>query len=137
MSQNRRADLLPERGNLYSHIMSNPFEAIDARLSSIEAILARLSVSLPKIIMPPLEDNIGVDEAAKILRISKQTVYTKTHLKIIPHFKRGKALIFSRKALEAFIICGRVNTRQEEINDAEKYTTTKLKEKLKRQVSEK
>jgi len=49
-----------------------------------------------------LEEFIGVVEAAKILGISKKTLYTLTSKKMVPHYKRGK-LYFRKTELLAWI----------------------------------
>lgn len=53
-------------------------------------------------------DFIGIDEACIILRLSKSSVYIKTHRRELPHYKQGKFLVFSRIELIEFLKKGRV-----------------------------
>jgi len=52
------------------------------------------------------DDIIDVKAAAKILGLSPQTVYGKTHRNEIPFFKRGKKLRFSKSALIEWLKAG-------------------------------
>ena len=61
---------------------------------SIEDFIAR-------IIEKADEDIIGIDEVAKILHVAKGTIYQYTHKHLIPFWKPGKQLIFSRAAIMA------------------------------------
>jgi len=108
--------------------MSNPFEAIEQRLSVIEVLLSKLATSFSN---PSHEssDIIDINEVAKMLHLSKDTVYTKTHKKIIPHTKQGKKLLFSRKRIEAFIAEGEVKTFNEEFRQAQRLITHKINKK--------
>lgn len=64
-------------------------------------------------------------EAAKYLRISKQTLYGYVFYNSIVNYKNGKRLYFRKADLDAWIEKGRRKT-QEEINDeAEKYIKRK------------
>ena len=94
-------------------------DAIEKRLSSIEVILSQLNAAISTNTFNEKEDIIGIDEVAKMLYLSKHTIYTKTHKNIIPHIKKGKKLLFSRKKIEAFIASGEINTISEEYRKAE------------------
>lgn len=48
-------------------------------------------------------DLICIDEAADLVGLSKQTLYTRTSQGTIPHHKRGKRLYFSRIELDKWI----------------------------------
>ena len=47
----------------------------------------------------PEQDYVQIDEAAQILGLSKQTLYTRTANKSIPFYKQGKRLYFRRSEL--------------------------------------
>lgn len=106
--------------------MENPFEEIQSRLTDIEKILSLITSSLPDFNREKEIDTIGAEEAAKILNITVKTVYSKTHKKTIPHSKRGKLLLFSRKKLAEYILDGNVPTIDKQISDAESYRVKKL-----------
>jgi len=63
-------------------------EAIDAKLDSIAAQNQKMSNSL-----------IGVDEAAKFLGISKGGIYSKVYRNLIPYYKSGGKLYFSKQEI--------------------------------------
>lgn len=98
----------------------NPFDAIEKRLSCIEQLLATLNIHLPKPEEQDVDAIIGVDEVAKMLHLSKHTVYTYTHKKIIPHWKVGKKLLFSRNRILAFISKCEVQLFHEELKSSER-----------------
>ena len=60
-----------------------------------------------------MNDLITVDEAAKLLRLKKSTIYNKCHRRIIPYYKRGNLVLFDPKELEAWLRGGRVPTNEE------------------------
>lgn len=105
------------RSNFSNHLMTNPFEAIDLRLQSIENALAYLVKMVQHPVNQPVEDSIGAMEAARILNIPLKSLYSKTHQKLIPHSKPGKRLLFSRRALQDYIAANAVKTIQEELNE--------------------
>ncbi len=53
---------------------------------------------------------LTIEEAAKLVGLAKTTLYEKTHLKVIPHYKRGRRLYFKRAELEIWISGGKVKT---------------------------
>lgn len=57
-------------------------------------------------------DNLTVDEVAKFLRVSRQTVYTMIRAGTIPHFKVGNKVRIKRADLDAM-----TNTQQEKPSD--------------------
>lgn len=63
-------------------------------------------------------DIIGIDEVAKLLQLSKASVYRLTHLHLIPFFKPGKYLIFSRAAIMAYISRRRFLSHEDMRNEA-------------------
>lgn len=63
---------------------------------------------------------IDVKQASIILNLARATVYEKTSLKLIPHYKKGKKLLFKRSELFEWIESGKIDTmadsRQRAIN---------------------
>lgn len=58
-------------------------------------------------------DILSIGEAASFLKLKVNTLYEKTSLKSIPHFKKGNKLYFHRTELEKWITEGKVKTRTE------------------------
>ena len=56
---------------------------------------------------------MGASELAKYLDWQVSTVYAKTHSKLIPHFKRGKKLLFKKSEIDKWLESGRVLTETE------------------------
>ena len=59
-------------------------------------------------------DNLTVDEVAKFLRVSRQTVYTMIRAGTIPHFKVGNKVRIKRADLDAM-----TNTQTQSIKGAD------------------
>lgn len=97
----------------------NPFTRIEERLDYIESILLRIEEQIPhKDSSKSSGDLMTVDEAAAFLNVSTATIYSKTHTREIPHFKRGKRLYFSREALAMWVREGYQRTQAEVETDA-------------------
>ena len=75
------------------------------RLDHIEIKLDRLCKQLE---LGKADDIIGIDRAAKLIGLSKSTIYSMTSKKKIPFIKRGdlNRLFFSKKALENWLLKG-------------------------------
>lgn len=52
-------------------------------------------------------DLLNLEEACELLGMAKQTVYTKTSKKLIPHCKKGGLLFFNKTELMDWIESGR------------------------------
>jgi excisionase family DNA binding protein len=102
-------------------------EVIEQRLTNIELQLSNINTYLKG--NNCQEDTIGINEVAKILHVSKDTIYTKTHKKLIPHKKQGKILLFSRKEILAHLDMGKVKTIHQEIHENENVLQLKLSRK--------
>lgn len=59
----------------------------------------------PMKVFVPMSDGklLTPDETAKILRVSKQTIYRWVHLGFIPHHKLGGSIRFSPKSIENWL----------------------------------
>lgn len=56
----------------------------------------------------PGDELLNVGQAARFLNIAETTVYEKTHLKKIPHYKKGKRILFRKAELLEWMETGRV-----------------------------
>jgi excisionase family DNA binding protein len=89
---------------------ANPFETIDARLSSIETMLAEIKSGYAKTDEAHQPEGfMTVQECADFLNLSTTTIYILVHKRKIPFFKPpgSKRLHFSREELTAYVKAGR------------------------------
>lgn len=102
--------------------MQNPFEAIEERLNTIEALLLNLNQQPKEQSEQPVkEELLTVQEAAKFLSLSVPTVYSKVSRGELPVMKRSKRLYFSSIELMDYLKQGRKKTIAETAQDAETY----------------
>ncbi len=108
--------------------MNNPFEVIEARLSSIENLILDLKHS-PLRVEPTEhpEQLLTIQQAAEFLSLSVPTLYSKVSKSELPVMKRGKRLYFSRTELMEYIKEGRKKSNAEIEVEAEAYLTDKKK----------
>jgi excisionase family DNA binding protein len=64
-------------------------------------------------------------EAADFLKLKVSTLYEKTSLKQVPHFKKGNKLYFYKSQLEQWIKEGKVKTYLEVESEASNYLLKK------------
>ena len=102
--------------------MNNPFEAIEARLSSIENLILDLKHK-PQRVEPTeqVEQFLTIQEAAEFLSLTVPTMYSKVSKSELPVMKRGKRLYFSRTELLNYIKDGRKKSNAEIEQEAEAY----------------
>ena len=106
--------------------MNNPFEVIEARLSSIESLILDLKHQ-------PTEANqtnateqlLTVQEAAEFLNLKVPTLYTKVSKGELPVMKRSKRLYFSSIQLMQYIKDGTKKSNAEIEAEAEAYMSNK------------
>ena len=108
--------------------MNNPFEVIEARLSSIENLILDLKHN-PLRVEPTEhpEQLLSIQQAAAFLSLSVPTLYSKVSKGELPVMKRGKRLYFSRTELMEYIKEGRKKSNAEIEAEAEAYLTDKKK----------
>ena len=107
--------------------MYNPFEGIEARLSSIENLILDLKHQ-PKQVNPIEQPDqlVPIQVAAEILHLKVPTVYSKHSKGELPGVcKRGKRLYFSRQALIEWIKEGQTKSNAEIEQEAEAYLSNK------------
>lgn len=107
--------------------MINPFEVIEARLSSIENLILDLKqpVKIEPIGQP--EQLLTVQEAAQFLNLTVPTIYSKVSKGELPYMKRGKRLYFSREELLQYLKEGRRKSNVEIAAEAEGYLSKNKK----------
>ena len=110
--------------------MSNPFEAIDARLRNIECLLLDLKHANNNTEhLPPSDELLTIKQAAELLKLAVPTVYGMVSRREIPHSKRGKRLYFSSQELKDWIKAGRKQTAGEISAEAVEFITNRKKQR--------
>ena len=75
-----------------------------------------------------LPDILDIKQAAAYLKLKVNTLYEKTSLKLVPHFKKGGKLLFVREELLKWVREGKVNTLSELQTQAVNYDIKKRKQ---------
>lgn len=108
--------------------MNNPFEVIDARLSNIETMLLNLKQEPNPITTTPQSDEIlRIEQASKLLNLSKSTIYGYVRKSEIPVSKKGKHLYFSKNDLLQWVKEGKRKSLAEISAQAELYVSSNRK----------
>jgi len=108
--------------------MNNPFEVIEARLSSIENLILDLKHQPTKV--EPTEQPeqlLTVQGAAEFLGLTVPTIYSKCSRYEIPFMKRSKRLYFSSTELMEYLKEGRIKSNAEIEAEAEAYLSNNKK----------
>src|SRR5690606_33856922 len=108
--------------NLKIFVMNNPFEVIEARLSSIENLILDLKHQPTKV--EPTEQPeklLTVQEAAQFLNLTVPTIYSKVSKGELPVMKRSKRLYFSSTELMEYLKEGRKKSNAEIEQEAKAY----------------
>lgn len=108
--------------------MNNPFEVIEARLSSIENLILDLKHQPTKV--EPTEQTerlLNIQEAAEFLSLTVPTMYSKVSKGELPVMKQGKRLYFSRTELMEYVKAGRKKSNAEIEAEAEAYLSNNKK----------
>lgn len=87
--------------------MSNPFEAIDARLSNIESLLLDLKHKPLEQVNSETETLLTVQSAAKFLSLSVPTIYGLISKGELPVMKRAKRCYFTKEDLISYLRDGK------------------------------
>lgn len=101
--------------------MYNPFEIIEARLSSIENLI--IDLKKPTKVEPTErpEQLLTVQEAAQFLNLKVPSIYSKVSKGELPVMKRSKRLYFSNTELMEYIKKGRKKSNAEIEQKVEAY----------------
>jgi excisionase family DNA binding protein len=106
--------------------MSNPFEVIEARLSSIENLILDLKHQPTKVEPTDQpEQLLTIQEAAEFLSLTVPTMYSKVSKGELPVMKRSKRLYFSRTELLEYLKDGRKKSNAEIEAEAKAYLKKK------------
>lgn len=79
-------------------------------LSDIAALVRFEIQAIPK--PEKVKAYLSIDEVCELVDLSKQTVYTMTHKKSIPHIKKGGKLLFNRLEIIAWLESAKQNVEQ-------------------------
>jgi excisionase family DNA binding protein len=102
--------------------MNNPFEVIEARLSSIENLILDLKHKPTKVEPTDQpEQLLTIQEAAEFLSLTVPTMYSKVSKGELPVMKRSKRLYFSRTELLEYLKDGRKKSNAEIEQEANSY----------------
>lgn len=96
--------------------MSNPFETIDSRLTSIESLLLDIKRQRADNTIGKKTDEdeiLTVRQASELLNLAIPTIYALTSNRTLPHSKRGKKLYFNKSELIAWVKSGKRKTVSE------------------------
>jgi len=107
--------------------IKNPFEALEARLDNIEALLINIKNEPKPQASQPDAEVLTVPEAAEFLRLSVQTVYGLISKGQLPVMKRSKRCYFSKAELIAYLKEGRRSTHSEIASNADQYLIKRKK----------
>ena len=108
--------------------MNNPFEVIEARLSSIENLILDLKHQPTKVETTyQSEKLLTIQEAAEFLNLTVPTIYSKVSKGELPVMKRSKRLYFSRTELLEYLKQGRKKSFTEIEQEAEAYLSNNKK----------
>lgn len=88
---------------------------------SIRELFAEQGTLLNSNNTPQYPARMDVTTAAQYLNISKQTLYSKTSLRLIKHIKKGKRLHFLREDLDAWLAEGKQQTVSELIAENDNF----------------
>ena len=107
--------------------MNNPFEVIEARLSSIENLILDLKQPIKVEPTKQSEQPLTVQEAAQFLNLTVATIYSKVSRGELPVMKRSKRLYFSSTELMEYLKQGRKKSNAEIEQEAEAYLSNNKK----------
>lgn len=85
----------------------------DEELIALFLTALRLAGLSPRAIQQTSENFLNHSQAAEFLQIPKSTLYSYTSNRLIPHYKRGKRLVFKKSDLEAWLSENRKKTVSE------------------------
>lgn len=108
--------------------MSNPFELLEARLTSIENLILDLKHNPQQATPAQAPDQLmTVQETSLLLGKKINTIYTLVSKGLIPVMKQGNRLYFSRNEVMDYVKAGRKLTVAETAAQANAYVQGKKK----------
>lgn len=88
-----------------------------------EAVMAKLE-DIRRATLIGVKDTLTIEECAMVTGYSVQSLYSFTSKRLIPHFKRGNYLYFSKQEIEKWMQSNRVPTVDETSCKATTYVAT-------------
>lgn len=88
-----------------------------------EAVMAKLE-DIRRAALIGSKDTLTLEECAMMTGYSTQSLYAFTSKRLIPHFKRGNYLFFSKQEIEQWLQSNRVPTVEETSSIGTTYTAT-------------
>jgi len=83
-----------------------------------KAVVKALSEYTPSpTIIPTTEEWLTVDQLASYIHFKKPTIYGYVSAKRIPHYKRGKILLFLKSEIDHWLLSARQSTKTEIENE--------------------
>ncbi len=109
--------------------MENPFDVINEKLESIEKQIAEMREALLDITTGKVnhEEIMTKEQVCELLSISVSGIYSLTSTRQIPHYRRGKRLVFKRSEIEKWAFESRIKTMCEIEMEAAAYIARKDK----------
>jgi excisionase family DNA binding protein len=101
--------------------MENPFEIILERLDRIEHLIQQRANEVPSADKETEDQLMNVTALAEYLSLSRTTIYSMTHRREIPFYKKGKRLYFRQSDIDTWINEGRSKTHDEIEREALNY----------------
>lgn len=86
-----------------------------------------LAGASPKIVEVTEEEILTIDEAAKFLKLAKQTIYQLTSKKALPFYKLNKRIYFKRSELLALIESGKQEVQSDLDDEVRNYLQNRSK----------
>lgn len=106
-------------------MVQNELRLIDLTVEQLRALLKEnISFAAP-VTAKPENDIGGIELAKSVTKLSFKTIYQLTSRRMIPFFKKGKFLYFSRTELEGWIKSGKKQTIAEIESAATNYLLKK------------
>lgn len=88
-----------------------------------EAVMSKLE-DIRRAALIGSKDTLTLEECAMMTGYSTQSLYAFTSKRLIPHFKRGNYLFFSKQEIEKWLQSNRVPTVEETSSIGTTYTAT-------------
>jgi len=103
--------------------MENPFDVINEKLERIEKQLTEMRKALlcTTLEKENQEEIMTKEQVCELLSISVSNIYKLTSTRQIPHYRRGKKLIFKRSEIEKWAFESRIKTMTELETEAISY----------------
>ena len=103
--------------------MENPFEVLNQKLDKLTGLLEDITWRLNEPKKAAGKQVMNITEAAELMGLARQTLYSYTSKRMIPHYKTGKRIHFLLDELLDWITNTKVKTVKEIELEASLYKT--------------